>query len=813
MKKLFFVLLLQYVSVFAFAQHSLNGVVTGDGETLVGASVVIGDTFYGVSTDSDGRFELRNLRNGNYTIKVSFIGYEPQELTVNLDRTQEISVVLKPDVIMTEEIIVSATRVNAKSPFAYSNISKDEITKQNMGHDIPYLLQLSPSFVVTSDAGAGVGYTNFRIRGTDLNRINVTVNGIPLNDAESHGTWFVDQPDLASSLDNIQIQRGVGTSTNGAAAFGATINLQTNTLQKDAYAEYNSTFGSFNTFKNSVSVGTGLINKKFTFDTRLSKLSSDGFIDRAFSDLKSFFVSGGYYTDNTILKVNVFSGLEKTYQSWEGVPSVRLKNDLAGMQEYEDNGLYTSEETQRMINSNSRTYNYYTYKNQIDYYQQDHYHLHFSHKLNTYLNVNIAGFYTRGSGYYENFKARRDFADYQLEYPVIGNDTIFRTNLVNQKWLKTDFYGLTYALRYNKQKTDFTFGGGWNTHDGDHFGKTIWAQYLGNVDTNNEWYRGNGLKKDFNVYTKLYYQIAKNLNVFADLQYRYIDYKITGIDDDLRDIAQQHDFNFFNPKFGLFFQPKANQKAYISYAIANREPSRSNYTDASPIGKQPVHETLHDWELGYSYLSPRFTVSANLYYMNYKNQLALTGQINDVGAAIMVNVDESYRAGIELQTGWKFSNSLQWNVNATFSRNKINNFTEHVDNWDTWGQEVIELGSTDLSFSPNLTGNSQIIFTPIKNIDISLVSSYVGKQYIDNTSNSDRMLDAYFVNNLKADYSFKTGWFEGITLHAMVNNLLNEKYESNAWVYSYYLNGKRFKQDGYFPQAGRNFMVGASFKF
>ena len=813
MKKLFFLLFLQYLSVFAFAQHSLNGVVTGNGETLAGASVVIENTFYGVSTNSDGRFELRNLKSGNYTIQVSFIGYETKKLMVVLDKTQEVNVVLQPYTVMTDEIIVSATRVSAKSPFAYSNISKSEITNRNMGHDIPYLLQLSPSFVSTSDAGAGVGYTNFRIRGTDLNRINVTVNGIPLNDAESHGTWFVDQPDLASSLDNIQIQRGVGTSTNGAAAFGATINLQTNTLRKDAYAEYNSAFGSFNTFRNSVSAGTGLINKNFTFDTRLSKVSSDGFIDRAFSDLKSFFVSGGYYTDNTILKINVFSGLEKTYQSWEGIPSVRLKNDLAGMQEYEDNGLYTHEETQRMINSNSRTYNYYTYENQIDYYQQDNYQLHFSHKFNTNINLNIAGHYTRGSGYYENFKAKRKFADYQLECPVVGNDTIFRTNLVNQKWLVNDFYGFTYSLNYNKQKTDFTLGGGWNTYDGDHFGKVIWAQYLGNIGTNNEWYSGNGLKKDFNIYAKYYYQLIRKLNLFADLQYRRIDYKITGIDDDLRDIAQQHDFNFFNPKFGFSFQPKPNQKAYLSYAVANREPNRDNYVDVNPAGKQPVHETLHDWEMGYSYFSSRFSVNANLYYMNYKNQLVLTGQINDVGAPVMVNVDKSYRAGIELQAGWKFSKSLQWNVNATFSRSRINNFTEYVDNWDTWGQEEFKLGATDLSFSPKLTGNSQIVFTPIEKIDISLISSYVGKQFIDNTSSNDRTLDAYFLNNLKLNYSFKTGWFDEITLHVMVNNLLNEQYESNAWVYSYYLGNKRFKQDGYFPQANRNFMIGVDFKF
>jgi len=814
MKKFSFLLLLQMCAVVSFTQVKLSGVILGDDEPLAGASIVIDQTFYGVSTDSNGNFEMKNMKAGDYTLKVSFIGFETQEVKVSLQSDKKIKVILIPESVLTDEVLVSATRAGNKTPVAYSNVTKEQLESQNLGQDIPYLLQLTPSFVATSDAGAGVGYTNFRIRGTDLNRINVSIDGIPISESESHGTWFVDIPDLASSLENIQVQRGVGTSANGAAAFGGSIDLQTNTLNKEPSAEYRTSVGSFNTFKNTVSAGTGLLDSKFTFDVRLSKVKSDGFIDRAYSDLKSFFVSGGYYTKKSVLKINIFSGLEETYQSWWGVPSVRLNNDIAGMQQYEDNWLYTPDETQHMINSDSRTYNYYTYDNQIDHYQQDYYHLHFSHQFNEYLHMNTGLHYRRGRGYYENYKADQDLQKkYNIPYPVVGNDTVFSSDLVNRKWLDNDFYGGVFALNHKKDRVDFTLGGGWNTYDGEHFGNVIWAQYLGNVAPNYEWYRGNGLKKDFNIYSKFSYQLTGKINIYADLQYRNINYKITGIHDDLRDISQEHDYNFFNPKLGIFYQPADNQKIYASFAIANREPNRDNFVDADPNGKQPVHETLHDWEMGYNYQSSNFTAGATMYYMNYKNQLVLTGEINDVGGVILLNVDKSYRAGLELQAGWKISRTLQWNANATISKNKIKNFTEFVDDWDTGEQQAFGLGTTDLAFSPNFTGNSQIMFTPVKNLSFSLLSSYVGKQYIDNTSNSDRVLDAYFVSNLKIDYSLKTGFFDEIVLHCMVNNLLNEKYESNAWVYSYLLGGERYKQDGYFPQAGTHFMFGVDFKF
>ena len=813
MKRLSIWLLWQLIVFASFGQYSLKGTVTGNGDPLAGASIVIANTFQGTSSGSDGKFEFVNLKKGDYHLKISFIGFESKELSVEIPAKKDVTILLEEASVMTDEVVVAATRAKDKTPVAFTNLDGDEIAKRNFGQDIPYLLQLTPSFVSTSDAGAGIGYTNFRIRGTDLNRINITVNGIPLNDAESHGTWFVDQPDLASSLENLQIQRGVGTSTNGAAAFGATINLQTNILNKDPFAEFKTATGSFNTYKNTLSAGTGLINGKFTADIRLSAVSSDGFIDRARADLKSFFLSGGYHSENTALKMNVFSGLEKTYQSWQGVPSVRLKNDLEGMKRYEEHWLYSEEETLHMINSDNRSYNYYTYEDQIDLYQQDHYQLHFSHKFNPLMNLNASAHYTRGKGYYQNYKPDEDLADYLMDNIHFGEEIIESTDLINRKWLDNHFYGMVFSLNYDDVKGDLIFGGGWNIYDGDHYGNVIWTQYSGGAGPNYEWYSNNGLKRDFNVYTKYNYRLNEKINLYADLQYRRINYRIDGIDDDLRDITQQYDFNFFNPKTGIFYQPSANHELYLSLSVANREPNRTAYTDIDPDDKKPVYETLYDLEMGYKLKSTLFTGSVNLYYMMYNDQLVLTGQINNTGNPIMVNVDDSYRAGAEVQAGVKITNNMEWHINATFSRNKIKNFTEYVDNWDTGSQEAYKLGTTDIAFSPEIIANSQLLYMPAKRLELQFISSYVGKQYIDNTSSDDRKLDPYFINNLQIGYSLKTGLFRDINLKLMVNNLFNEEYESNAWVYYYLLNGERYKMDGYFPQAGRHFMIGADISF
>lgn len=814
MKRIYLTLLMQCAVFLAIAQFTLKGTVKNEtGERLIGANLAISNSFSGTTTDLNGAYLFKNLKAGTYNLTISYIGYEKLIKEVKLTGNEALDLVLKQDNFLAEEVLVSATRVKEKTPVAFTTVEKSEIQDKNMGQDIPYLLGLTPSFVATSDAGTGVGYTNFRIRGTDLNRINVTVNGIPMNDAESHGTWWVDVPDLASSTDNIQVQRGVGTSTNGAAAFGATINLQTTTINKDAFAEYSTSAGSFGTMKHSVGVGSGIIKEKFTFDARLSKISSDGFIDRASSDLKSFFLSGGYFTPNTILKVNVFSGLEDTYQAWNGVPSVRLNNDAAGMQRYADHYLYSQKQVDEMVNSDSRTYNLYTYENEIDYYQQDHYQLLFSHKLNEVLHVNASLFYTAGNGYYEQFKENRKLADYLITPPVIGGETIKKSDLIRRKWLANDFYGTTFSVNRKLETSEFTFGGGYNVYDGNHFGKVIWSRNAGNSEMNHEWYRGTGLKKDFNVYAKYNYELTENLNLFADFQYRKIDYSIDGLDDDLRDLKQSHSFEFFNPKVGIFYQLNDQQNMYVNFARANREPNRSNYVDADPDGKQPTFETLNDFELGYKFNTSRLALGVNAYYMFYQNQLILTGEINDVGGAIMTNVDNSFRAGIELMAGMKLTEKLKWDINVTLSKNKIKDFTDYVDDWDNGGQIATELGTTDLAFSPEVIANSQLSWMAAKGLNVSLQSYSVSKQYIDNTSSKERKLNSYLLNNLKMTYRVSQKFAKELNLHLMVNNLFDTKYENNAWVYSYMLDGQRFAMDGYFPQAGIHFLAGIDIKF
>ncbi len=814
MKRIYLTLLLQCAVFMAIAQFTLKGTVKNDtGERLIGANLAISNSFSGTTTDLNGAFQFKKLKAGNYQLIISYIGYEKQTRDVKITGNQTLDIVLNQDFILAEEVLVSANRVKEKTPVAFTTVQKSEIRDNNMGQDIPYLLGLTPSFVATSDAGTGVGYTNFRIRGTDLNRINVTVNGIPMNDAESHGTWWVDIPDLASSTDNIQVQRGVGTSTNGAAAFGATINLQTTTINKDAFAEYSSSAGSFGTARNSVGVGTGLIKEKFTFDARLSKVSSDGFIDRASSDLKSFFVSGGYFTPATILKINVFSGLEDTYQAWNGVPSVRLNNDLAGMQRYADHYLYSQKQVDEMVNSNSRTYNLYTYENEVDYYQQDHYQLLFSHKLNGALSLNASAFYTKGNGYYEQYKEDQKLADYLITPSVFGNETINRSDLIRRKWLNNDFYGMTFSVNHKLDTQEFTFGGGYNEYDGNHFGKVIWMRNAGDSEKNHEWYRGTGLKKDLNVYAKYNYELTENLNLFADLQYRRIDYTIGGVDDDLRDLTQKHNFEFFNPKVGIYYELSEKQSMYVNFARANREPNRDNYVDADPQGKQPDFETLNDFELGYKYNTKKLALAVNAYYMMYQNQLILTGEINDVGAPIMTNVDNSYRTGLELMAGMKLTEKLIWDVNLTLSKNKIKDFTEYVDDWDNGGQIANKLGTTDLAFAPEIIANSQISWMAAKGLNISMQSYSVSKQYTDNSSSNERKINGYFLNNLKFIYRVQQRFAKELNLHLMVNNLFDAQYESNAWVYSYMLGGERFAMDGYFPQAGINFMAGFDIRF
>jgi len=788
MKKTLFILLLQLQIVFAFSQGIMGFVETETGEKLVGATVSINNLSKQTVTDKFGFFEFDNLKKANYKLNISFVGYENVEKIIEFSATDDYSIriVMKKSDNITEEIIISGIRVGAKSPVASSTINKKDLEKNNIGQEIPYLLNLTPSIVVSSDAGAGIGYSKFSIRGTDMTRINITANGIPLNDAESHGVWWVNMPDLGASVESIQIQRGVGSSTNGPAAFGANVNFQTNTINKDAYAQLNSSYGSFNTYKGSVKLGTGLINKHFSMDMRISKIHSDGFIDRASSDLNSFSVSGAYINDKTLIKFIVLSGKEETYQAWNGVPKDTLKTN--------------------------RTYNAYTYKNEVDNYSQDHYQFIVARELFDNLDFNLALNYTKGKGYYEQYKNNEDLEDYNLNSVIIGTETVNSTDLIRRKQLDNDFYALSYSLIYKKNKFKTILGGSYSTYEGDHFGNVIWVRFAGSSEINHQWYFNLGEKKDFNVFTKFEYEILNKFNLFADIQYRKIDYKITGIDDDLTDISQKHNYNFINPKIGLNYDIADKQNLYFYVGMANREPSRTDLKDA--LGSiAPTEETLIDYELGYTFRTQNSKVNVNFYYMDYKNQLVKTGKINNVGSAIMTNMPGSYRAGVEISGGIKFLEIINWQLNTTLSRNKISNFTSYVDNWDEGGQNKTYIGETNISFSPEIIAGSSLSFEVFKDFNISLISKYISEQYIDNTSDKTRMLDAYLVNNIKIDYSIKTKLFKSINFHVLVNNILNEEYETNAWVYRYYLGGEYYNMDGYFPQAGINFLAGVSLNF
>ncbi|MGE5318488.1 MAG: TonB-dependent receptor, partial [Chloroflexota bacterium] len=676
-----------------------------------------------------------------------------------------------------------------------TTVNHDAIEKLNQGKDMPLILEHLPATVSTSDAGTGIGYSTFRIRGTDMNRINITVNGIPLNDAESHSVYFVNMPDFASSVSSVQVQRGVGSSTNGAAAFGASVNMQTQPPAHDAYGIIGSSYGSFNTFKNTVSAGTGLMDNKWAVDARLSKLSSDGYIDRASADLKSFYLSSGYYGKSTILKFNVFSGIEKTYQAWDGVPSnlLGINRTFNGMGAYSDN------------NGNSKFY-----ENETDNYQQDHYQFILAQSFSPKTILNFALHYTRGKGYYEQYKDNANLSDYCVTDTTGGN---METDLIRRKHLDNDFYGYTFSLNYQPiNRMRLTFGNSGNIYDGNHFGRIIWAENALPLGHDFEWYRGTGKKKDLNVFTKANFQVTGRLSLYGDLQLRAINYEISGIDDDLRNIAQKHNFLFFNPKAGAFLDIHSYGSIYASLAVAHREPNRDNYTDADPSKQKPVAEKLFDYELGYQYSKPTLQLNANIYYMSYRDQLILTGDINDVGSAIMMNVDKSYRTGIELSGTYMTTNKLSFGANLAISQNKIIDFTEKVDNWNSGEQVENSIGTTNLAFSPTMVGGFDLTWKPVNNLSASFDGKYVSRQYIDNTSSEDRSLDPYFINNLRFSYSVKPKFLKELVLELNVNNLFNVKYETNAWVYKFYYEGQYWKYDGYFPQAGINVMGGITVK-
>ena len=716
-----------------------------------------------------------------------------------------------------EEVFVNSTRANDKTPVTFTNVKKEAIQSVNLGQDLPILLKMTPSMVTTSDAGAGIGYTGMRIRGSDATRINVTINGIPINDSESQGVFWVNMPDLSSSTNSIQIQRGVGTSTNGAAAFGATVNLQTSTPDMEAYGMINNTVGSFGTRKHTVMLNSGLIDDHWAFEGRLSKVASDGFIDRSAANLQSYYLSGAYYGKKTIVKALAFGGKEVTQQAWFGTPEAKLINTPEVLQNLIDFGgeYSTQEQLENLANSDSRTFNYYTYENEVDNYQQDHYQLHLSHQLNKNWNATVAGHYTYGRGYFEQFKADEDLVDdYGFAPVIVGSETVTESDIIRRRWLENHFAGFTYSLNYEGDKVDATLGGGYNYYDGDHFGEVIWAEFGSNLNIRDRYYDNVGTKNDFNSFLKMNYQINEKLNLYLDGQVRIISYKTTGIDNDLRQFNVNAAFNFFNPKFGATYQLDENSNLYGSFAIGNREPVRSDFID-SPV--KPKYETLQDIEVGYKRFGDKYQLGVNLYNMNYKDQLVLTGALDDVGNSIRTNVDKSYRRGIELEGTYQLTSQLIWGVNTSFSQNKIENFTEVLYDYCAAFDEFNVINNayenSDISFSPSVVFGSIINYIPMTGLSIGLQSKYVGEQFLDNTSNKNRAIEAYFINDLNIGYNFKTDFIKEIGLQLLVNNILDVKYESNGYTWGYIGGGSNYRQNNYYPQAGTNFLFAVNMKF
>jgi iron complex outermembrane recepter protein len=799
------------------AQYTITGVIN-DSKTkspLVGATVQLESQGRGAITDDQGRYEMKTVTGGKQVLMVRYLGYSEVKSEVDIAGNLQLDFSLNESSQLTDEVTVVATRANDNSPTTFSNISRPVIQKQNFGQDMPFVLNWTPSLVTTSDAGAGIGYTGIRIRGSDATRINVTINGIVLNDAEEQGVYWVDVPDIATSTQNIQIQRGVGTSTNGSGAFGGSINLQTNTLKDQSYADVINSFGSFGTHRHTIGFGTGLKNK-FAFDGRLSMIGSDGYVDRATSNLKSYYVSGGYYGNKTIVKAIIFGGAETTYQSWWGDPQSRLNNDTAAMRVTAQAEGWNQQQLNNLLHSNSRTFNAYTYPNQTDNYALDNYQLHVSHQVKDYLTLNTALHYTYGRGYYEEYQYNQSFSNYSLPNAVIANDTIKNSDLVRRLWLNNRFYGLTWSLNYEKGKLNSILGGAYNRYDGDHYGEIVWAQVAVNIPPFYRYYFNNGKKEDFNIFWKNSYQLTDKLLGFVDLQYRRVDYEAKGTEDQLVNVDFDVHYNFFNPKVGLTYSLTNDQQLYASYCIGNREPVRSDFVQASP-GQTPHFETLRDLETGWRMRKNNLAININYYLMDYKNQLVLTGKLNDVGAAIRTNVADSYRTGIEIDGGIRFNQHFAWNANLTLSQNKIKNFTEVLYNYGANYDQNVEVDiqhkNPDISFSPDVIGGSVFLYNPIKSLELGLLTKYVGLQYLDNTSNSGRVISSYFVNDLRLSYTWKQSWMREFVFSLLLNNIFNELYSNNGYTYGYYAGSAEIRQNYYYPQAGRNYLLMVAMRF
>jgi len=779
MKKITFFLFL-FVSVLANAQKFsvLGKIVNKNQEALPGATILVKETNQGTSSDLNGAFKL-NLENGTYSLRVSYVGFKTVEKNIRLNEDKVLTIVLSADENVLDEVLVSAVRATADIPVTYSNLGKKELAKRNLGQDIPMLLNYLPSVISSSDAGAGVGYTYLNVRGSNSERINVTINGIPFNDAESHGSFWVNLGDFASSVENLQLQRGVGTSTNGSGAFGASLNILTDAVSEKAGGEISNSFGSFGTRKHTVKFTTGKINEHLEVSGRFSNIHSDGYVDRAFTDLKSYFIQASYSDKNTLIKAISFGGAERTYQAWYGLDPQQLEED--------------------------RRQNPYTYENEVDDYKQNHYQLHWNEKLNNHWSTNLGLNYTKGAGFFEQYKAEEDAADFN-NLIEDGSDVIVR------RWLDNNFYVLNFNANYKTEKLNIISGVSYSNYTGDHFGEVIWGSNLSNgTSIEDRYYFSDAKKTDFSVFSKTTYKINEKVSAYLDLQGRFVSYQTKGLTSDRNPIDVAENFNFFNPKAGFIYRIADENSLYLSYARANREANRNDFVNgiSSP-------EVLDDIEFGWRYKSDLIHLNTNIYYMNYKNQLVLTGAIDDVGAPIRTTSGKSYRLGLEIDANLIVSDQFSIKSNAAFSTNKNQDFTAPING------NLQNLGNTSLSFSPNIILGNMLIYQPTDNFQISFLSKFVGDQYMSNLNSNVTDLDvlkSYITNDLNFVYEIETkNIFDSIVISGLINNIFNTEYVDRGYYYTYDYpdgNGNTITGDGagYYPQATANFLVGVTLKF
>jgi iron complex outermembrane receptor protein len=785
---------------------------------IVGARIQIVGTKLLNLTDDSGKVQLA-LSEGRFRMLIDHLGYQSIDTSVLLGSNATIVFTMKDQWYTFGEVELLSTWIKEKTPFTFNNYDKAYIERNNLGQDIPFILQWTPSVVSTSDAGAGIGYTGIRIRGSDPTRINVTINGVPLNDSESQGVFWVNMPDFASSTEQIQIQRGAGSSTNGAGAFGATINLSTQKINTKPHGSLSATLGSFNTRRINALAGTGLLDDKFTLDFRVSSIQSDGYVDRASSDLNSFQMNAAYLGKKSSLKFNIISGKEITYQAWNGLP-------------YQ----YINDPELRTFNISGARRDGTFYDNQVDDYTQTHYQLIHQYSFSDRLYSNLTLHYTRGFGFFEEFRENDRLNRYRLNPIVIGESTISRTDIIRRRWLDNHFGGAIYSLDYasSDKKDQVTWGIAYNEYYGDHFGELIWMRVAGPNNYLDRYYFNDAKKTDFNTFLKYNRLIGEKWSVFGDLQYRRVTYTYQGDNNAGRFFDGNETFDFFNPKTGIYYSDKGGNDWFLSVATAAREPNRRDFTDTD-LDNRPKPEFMLNPEMGFKKQGKNYNLAANLYWMYYKDQLVLTGELNDVGAAIRTNVDRSYRAGLELEGAWIWE-GIQVGAAATFSRNKAIEFIEKIDNWDTGQQISVEHKNTDLAFSPNIIANfqlgyqmqlikiGQISFSP----EITLLTKYVGDQYLDNTSNPDALIDAYWFSDLRltVPLQYKNQVFK---ISFWINNLWDNLYVSNGWIYRFQSEGynpisddpyarresldNRYNLTGLFPQAGRNWLLGIQYLF